>query len=60
MMYEFVITDGPGTLIEHGVVKAVAFTTKAPKDMQDIAVDAICEGLNFQAERCAEDCGTGE
>lgn len=58
MLYEYVITDGPGTLLRHGTA-LVSFDGWMVDDMQDIAIDAMQNGWSIQCEPCADDCETG-
>lgn len=50
-MFEFVISAGEGTLIEHGVL----FT---PDGIEDIACNLNVDEM-LSIEACAQDCETG-
>lgn len=56
-VFEYVITDGPGTLIMHGVARGLSALRT---DMEDIAIDAIQDGHSMQFEPCDDDCETGK
>lgn len=56
---EYVITDGPGTLLDYGVCEDQG-DDWSDEDAVTIATEAIWAGHNFHFERCKKDCGTGK
>ncbi len=58
MKYEYVITNGPGTLIEHGICYGISPTWDGA-DLETLAGWCAVNRWAMQFEPCAEDCGTG-
>lgn len=57
MKYEYVITDGPGTLIDYGVLNNF---DDENLDVFKRAEAALLFHLSIHAEPCDDDCETGQ